>query len=659
MEELLKSLYIKLDSTAQSLTKDAIGQLLIKIIYSINEGFATKHEILQQYDNVVKNHAARDMIDNILSKLVENKEVKCHKGKYYLSSAKKSKITKALQESQERIEYIIDKYFVPFYSPKEAITLWFKNVLLYFFENYSQTWVADLCYHKNSVCNNIDSIVSTLEKRIRNHKEIDERDYKRISAAFANLLTKEDPRVDELFWEYGTSQFMAQLIKNSVAADKITIETFSGATCVLDTNVLIYLGLEVSGYHNSLATLEKTFEKLGINVGILYITKSEYENTIRSKSHDVLQLLEKYDYDVLEKTQDDFVLTAKRRCCSTIDDYNRFFKQISTVPSVVDKSLQIKIIGESKELLQIIESAQNDGSKIAQLNHIYRSVTSRDKKPNALRHDVGMIAGVRELRKEGKYFILSQEPSVNGYAKLTPSENELPIAINIETLINVLAINSYDIDTKDYITLFANIIRMNLQPNRETFRLEDLSYILEKNQQIAQLSPNSTIEIAKEIHRDRLLGIPDEEVEKKMTRLFQGEKLKIANDLDVARQELSIMKEDNIRVKNESQKTRRVLSEQYKKEAKRKALYNIIKNIIAVIIIPILLFGILWFIQDVKLNLYKDVSDKVIPIIVNIILALLYDIIKLIPKTCMLIKNYSTFIKSYVQEKIKELDDNG
>lgn len=54
MEELLKSLYIKLDSTAQSLTKDAIGQLLIKIIYSINEGCATKHEILQQYDNIVK-----------------------------------------------------------------------------------------------------------------------------------------------------------------------------------------------------------------------------------------------------------------------------------------------------------------------------------------------------------------------------------------------------------------------------------------------------------------------------------------------------------------------------------------------------------------------------------------------------------------------------
>lgn len=121
------------------------------------------------------------MVDSILSKLVENSEVKCHKGKYYLSSTKKNKITKALQESQERIEYIIDKYFVPFYSSKEAITLWFKNVLLYFFENYSQTWVADLCYHKNNVCNNIDSIVSTLERRIRNHKEIDERDYKRIS----------------------------------------------------------------------------------------------------------------------------------------------------------------------------------------------------------------------------------------------------------------------------------------------------------------------------------------------------------------------------------------------------------------------------------------------------------------------------------------------
>ncbi len=658
MDELLKSLYIKLDSTAQSLTKDAIGQMLIKIIYSIQDTRATKTEILRQYNTVVKNGVSRDIIEQTLSLLVRNNEIKYLRGEYYLSTTKKDKISKSLTESQERLKYVIDTYFRPFSSSEEAITDWFKDVMLFFFENYSKIWVADLCYHKDNVIRRKDDIISAIEKRIHNHKDIEKSDYKRISIAFTKLLTQNDSKVDELFWEYGTSQFAAQLIKNSSAADKITIETFSNSVCVLDTNVLMYLGLESSEYYMYLSSLEKAFEKLKMSVGILYITKQEYENTIAAKRDYILRLVENYKLDVIEETRDDYVQTAKKRGCKNIDDFKRFFTHISKVPKFVDKSLRINLIGETKEIATAIETAKKDGTKTEKLNQIYKQITQHDKRQNALLHDVGIIAGVKELRKEGKYFILSQESSVNGYAKLTPSDNELPMAINIETLINVLALNSYDVDCENYIPLFASIIRMNLQPNRETFKLEDLAYILEKNQQVSQLSSSATKEIAEQIHRERLLGTPDSELEKQMTRMLQAEKLHIANDLESCKQELSIEKEEKKRVQEENDKNRNALIGQLKKEA-RKEVCNILitKCLYAFVLVPIVAIAI-WYIMKSTLPIAETTEGKIISIVIDAFVALVFDGVKLIPKIWTTFITRNKIIDKKVQEKLDKLDNS-
>ena len=65
----------------------------------------------------------------------------------------------------------------------------------------------------------------------------------------------------------------------------------------------------------------------------------------------------------------------------------------------------------------------------------------------------------------------------------------LPLALRVETLINVLALNnggdSFDAD--DYMPLFASIIQNGFQPLKDTFVQEDLYAIYEMNQQIALL----------------------------------------------------------------------------------------------------------------------------------------------------------------------------
>lgn len=69
MYETLKSLSIRLDSPAQSLTKDAIAQLLIKIVYA-NQNSMTRNQILDEYKSIVGwDDAKRDEINKILDSL--------------------------------------------------------------------------------------------------------------------------------------------------------------------------------------------------------------------------------------------------------------------------------------------------------------------------------------------------------------------------------------------------------------------------------------------------------------------------------------------------------------------------------------------------------------------------------------------------------------
>ena len=52
MYETLKALSIRLDAPAQTLTKDAIAQLLIKIVYN-SENSMSKNEVVDKYKEFV------------------------------------------------------------------------------------------------------------------------------------------------------------------------------------------------------------------------------------------------------------------------------------------------------------------------------------------------------------------------------------------------------------------------------------------------------------------------------------------------------------------------------------------------------------------------------------------------------------------------------
>lgn len=566
MYETLKALSIRLDSPAQSLTKDAVAQLLIKIVYA-NQNSMTRNQILDKFNEIVGwDEAKRNDICTILDNL-KNKELQFNKGQFYLSTSKRDAIDKIRDASDSRFKYIIETYFKPFFSSLEDVQNWLQDALITFFSSYSREWIADLCSNQSAVQNSLPNLIEQISRRTISNKNICKEDRRPLVESFEKFLSQNDPEIASLLWEYGTAQFSSQLLKNGTNIDKLAVDTFSKAVCILDTNILFHLSLPGTDYSKHLNSLEKIFHSLGITVRYLYITKEEYINTVSSKTSEVLKLLETFTPEVVAEADNQLIQSARELHCKTKEDYERFFNSINTPPSVVDNTVMISLLDDDKELHKTICEAQESDEKKSRLNSVHHAFTGHDKREHALVHDVGLIAGADYLRRNGnKYFILTQDSSIINYAKDYPFLHGLPIAIKIETLLNVLAVNSFKNSSESYESLFASIIRQGLQPKSTTFKVEDLHYIMEKEQFVAQLPNESVLNIVNEVSRRRLLGEDDETINKELTRKVQGEKLKVATELQSTKLLLSASQHQAQQLSKDNLAAQKALKEKLSKE---------------------------------------------------------------------------------------------
>ena len=566
LDSVLHSMYLRLDTTTKYLAKNAESQLLVKIIFQHNN--LTFEEICKFYKGSIK-VVNEDRLKDLISELIKNGEIVLKKRKYSIPKSKAEKIQAALIESQNRFQRIIN-IFEPFFSDSRAVKVWLIDAMMCFFGTFSDDWVSDLCYNANAIARRENSILDVIQKRTANNKDLDKRDKETLPKKFLQMILMREPDITNFLWEYGTAAFSAKLIKNSYTTDDLTLETFKDCYCILDTNILMHIGLESSEYYTSFKVLENVFKELGINAGILYITQREYIAAVQNKKEQVMNLVEKYNREVLEASDDQYLKTATKRHCQTEEDYKRFFSCLEQVPKYIYQDSPIHLFDDDQTLEDKITKAQSDEIKLSELNTIYKNVTGKDKKEHALLHDVGLINGAHYLREKGKYFILSQEVSVNTYAKKKPFVKKLPIAMRIQTLLNVLALNgNAHIVNDDYKSLFANMIRDGLQPNNDIFTVADLSIMLEKNEQISKLPSDKIIEIAHQIHQERLLGVSDNQITMDMTRKIQGAKIKVVEDLSKAKQELSAERKEKEHFKSSADKSKQALRFQIEKEVRK------------------------------------------------------------------------------------------
>ncbi len=553
MDEIIKSLYLRLDANTSTLTRSAIGQILVKIIYSL-DGLVSKEDIFKAYAQINGiGKTNEQQLEEILEELVD-KDIKKRSGKYYLSSSKKAKIAKSVDIAENRKEEILDNYFSKVFSDRALIAEWLQDVTIKFFESFSDEWISDLLTGHKNVYKSESSIRDMVDRRTLNNKKIDNRDKKELPRLFFEFVNDNKGIVNDYLWDYGTSAFAAKLIRNQNGVDSLTIDSFKNSTCILDTNVLLFIALN-SRFKDGIIALEKVFSSLNVKVGYLYITQKEYQDKVYNQKSMTMRNLEKFGYDIASIPNDAFTTNAKELQCKTSEDFERFFEEKHKMPKVVHESLPICLLDNDSELANVIEKAQHNQSKIDVLNGIFHNCTGHDKRSNALMHDIGLLEGVEYLRKNGKYFVVSEEVCVNLYSKNRPLSDNLPLSIRIDTLINVLAANN-DGDTfnaTDYVPLFANIVRSGLIPNKDTFKQEELYSLYDMDEQVAQLPKEEVEKIVKDMHEMMLKGTGEKELQRELKSKITKGKIKVVSDLDSTKHALSLSEKNLKRQEEQNQ----------------------------------------------------------------------------------------------------------
>lgn len=668
MDKSISTTYLKINSTSKSLTKNARQQILLKIIYGLGD-YISLNNILSEYESILGvTGIDSGIIEQDLQELVANNEIKLSNNKFHLSTSKRRKISEVYAQSVSIEENIIETFFTPFFSDKDVIKEWLKQALFKFFQEYSNAWMSDICYRTTSINSCKEHIIELIRRwtNCANINNLDQRDRDQLVEKFINFITTKNPDVDSFLWEYGTSVFAARLITSSMGADDFTIDAFRGCKCILDTNILMHIGLESSEYYSALKSIEKIFLQLNIEVGVLGITADEYVHTVANKRNEIINAVCRYGTDIVKDASDHYVMTAiERRRCESLDDFERFFECIQNVPEHLDESLEIKCYNDDPSLDKAIESAIQDESRIAALNTIYKDVTGKDKdkRHRALLHDVGLIAGADYLRHQDKYFILSQDISVNEYAKKQPSVNDLPISIKLETIVNMLAISNggMDINANDYMPLFASIIRKGLAPRKDTFKVEDLSFMLDHNEQIAQLPKYETIAIAKDIHRMRAVDMPEDKIALELTRRIQGAKIRVVDELSKTKSELRIQTEEKARYKDEATISTLALRAKIQDEVIGAYDSNIIHLKHKLWIIPTLILIIsaigVWVIPVIVKSIAKEHSITV-GILINIVSNVIWWCFTAYPSYKDLVKNRQMNIESEIDKRVNRAIDS-
>lgn len=622
MDKIIKALHLRLDSTSKSLTKNAISQLIIKILFQ-NSSSISLSEIENEIQKVLKAKIEDSRVEEAIGVLLEKNEIHYSEKKYSLTRSNRRTLDKRYQESKDRLERIVDNYFKPFYSENNVVIDWFSDMTVEFFKEYSTEWTSDLCIKKSEKLKvKKEDIFNHLQRRTHHNKNLNKDDYESLINKFIDcLINKKDPDLDAHLWQYGTSAFAANLLQSSIGADPISINAFRDSKCILDTNVLMNVGLEASDYHDALKKLDIIFNVLNITPGYFSITKQEYEKTVSNKSKEILKNVSKFSYDVIKEVDDQFIQSAIKRKCHLYEDFEIYCEQIIKLPSKIDSHQEIEHFNNDEELDIVISNAQANEKKKELINKIFKDNTGNDKREAPLIHDVGIIAGSEFYRNKEKAFILSQEISINKYSQTIPIKNDLPLAIKLETLINMLAIDNggTEVNPIDFSNLFADIIRFNLQPDKDTFKMADLSRILDTELQIEQLPAEEVISIANKLHSNRLRGLPDEEISLELHRQFQEVKLKFINDLEVAHETISYERKEKESSKKRLSKTESALKERILIEETNKYEKDILLNkVIWFFAIPFLISILLWLgYFYYSNNSLSDYKNYILGIIIN------------------------------------------
>lgn len=626
MKEALISVYLKQDKGVQSLTKIAISQIILKIIYSHNNNGSNLSYLKREFERITEVKITDTSLQEILGILINSDKInKGKSGIYLIHQSYLPIIELAVKESEELFENVFLYYFSKCDTDLNELREWFKNTLIGFFENHSSEWINEL-RKKNNGKKKAPNIIETINKTIKSSKiKTEDIDFlKKQFILFLESLRSEDHL---LIWRYSTSMFSSKLISLQNYADKISIDFIRNTKIILDTNILMILDLEAYELSSSLKILDKVLSSLNVEVGYLSISEDEFNSAMNYRKGESINTFKKFKKNVIRKADCPFIKTALLRQCETENEIEAFFKTISSIPTYFSESRNLKLIKfDSEAIRQILIDSQSDEKIKKNINEINYRLKRKHKDEKKLIHDTALIKCVNELPNSSNYRILTRDSTLIQYSKEYSKRDDAPNTVSIELLIQLLAINNggNEFEPEQFAPLMANLINHSILPERDIFQIEDLAILLRTENHFNELPDDRIVELAKEVKRMRFSGESDESISIYLKRQYESDYNSLLSDLESEQSEKLTLKKEFDSSEIKANKLKSKVIDQKIKDDTRKLKITIIKNWLLFFLgLSILIFSGYSIVKHFQLT--DNLSNLIINIAVETFLSILFS----------------------------------
>lgn len=652
----LHTLFIKHDTDFGTLSKKALSEVILKIIFFQNGG-ARRNQIKTDLASVISGSVSDAMIDESLKILENGGKIDLKSRKYVINPNIKVKLEKSANDNKELQERVYAKYLSGSQTSINTLKSWFKDTLILFFENFSMEWFNHLTQHgklsPKKLDNNITSAIDTVI--VQYAGKIIEEDKVWLKSNFIKFYESDEYDESMMFWNFGMSMFSSRLITARNYADKLSIKTFENGRFLLDTNILMILDLEGHEFGQSFKALDKILHRLNIKTNYLHITSEEYRRAIQGRKADTIHVFESFDEEVLLTTKCPFVKTALKRGCRNTEDVERMFDKLLDLPESVFELTKIEKF-EFPELEEAVELGSKDEDLKKTINDIYFKRLNKEKRENPKIHDAGMIYGVNFLRKSEPTWILTTDGTLKIYAIENIVRDETEIAIGLDALIALFAVNNggVDVDSSDFAPLFKSLIKNSLIPEEHVFDVRDLAFILSTNLRINDLESEKVIDIANEVRRMRIAGKEDADISLFLRREIEGQKLTIVNDLGKAKLSEGVAKNAKERAEKERDSAFNELRDRRRGELRDQYDDELRSNRIKIIGIPIII-GVVTFLT-IKYGLPN--TRPLIQYLIGCSVELIFGLLPLLPLNKRFVRIHSEYVNDInriVENEILEL----
>lgn len=640
MKRELHTLYIKHDGQFKTLSKIALSQLILKIVYLKGDG-TTLRQIEAELTTVLTSPVSQKDIEDAIRILIKERKLNVKSNRHFIHNDYKDQIKKEVDKNNDLLSKVLDKYFSKAESTNENIEKWFVDTAISFFEKYSFEWFQQITYKGKNSSNSVPNIHEILDNILLNNTSIIDNDKDWLKVQFLKFVDSEDADDNLLFWYYGISMFSSRLITARNYADGITIDLFKDSKFILDTNILMILDLEEHELSNSLNSLESILIQLNISPVYLHTTREEYLRAMNWRRTETIRVFENFDINVLRSSDCPFIQTALRRGCLDAADVTRMFDILLDMPTHFSDNLPIEIC-DYDDLSDAIETGKEDVNLKTRINDTYKRRTGRDKRENPIIHDAAIISGAQFIRKNEKCWIITSDSTMKRFAIENCIRDENEIAVGLDVVIGLMAVNSggVNMDASNFAPLFKNLIKYSLVPESEAFEVKDLAFILRTNIKINELPNERVIEVAKEVKRMRVIGSEEENVALYLRRVIEGDTVGLVKDMEEALSKESIAKTNREKAENQRDAAYNLISDEKRGKLRDKYDGQLRWNRAALIIIPLFVFGLIFL--TFKYGLASTSSG--VQYAIGCSVELIFGILPIIPLNKRLVRKHSEYV---------------